>query len=162
MTFLEILIKLRKIVRSVNLESKRVEKEQGVSIPQLLCLQFLADQPDYKTNAAKLKGFLNLNASTISGILSRLEKKGLIAKLPKTVDKRVTAIVLTEKGMKLLKDAPITFQQKLTERLKTLPDDKIKIISEGINLLTEIMEVDALDAAPIITSDAFISENNSK
>jgi DNA-binding MarR family transcriptional regulator len=162
MTFLEILIKLRKIVRSVNLESKRVEKEQGVSIPQLLCLQFLADQPEYKTNASKLKSFLNLNASTISGILSRLEKKGLIAKLPKTVDKRVTAIVLTEKGMKLLQTAPITFQQKLTERLKTLPKDKIIIISEGINLLTEIMEVDELDAAPIITSDTFISEKNSK
>ena len=77
MTFIDILIKLRKIVRSVNLESKRVEKEQGVSIPQLLCLQFLAEQEDYKTNAVKLKAFLNLNASTISGILRRLEKKGL-------------------------------------------------------------------------------------
>ena len=42
MNFIDILIRLRKIVRSVNLESKRVEKEQGVSIPQLLCLQFLA------------------------------------------------------------------------------------------------------------------------
>ena len=162
MTFLEILIKLRKIVRSINLESKRVEKEQGVSIPQLLCLQFLASQPEYKTNAAKLKDILNLNASTISGILSRLEKKGLIAKLPKTADKRVTVIVLTERGMNLLEHAPITFQQKLTEKLKILPKDKIKIISEGINLLTEVMEVDELDAAPIITSETFISEKKSE
>ena len=70
MTFIDILIKLRKIVRSINLESKRVEKEQGVSIPQLLCLQFLSEQEDYRTNAAKLKTFLNLNASTISGSAS--------------------------------------------------------------------------------------------
>lgn len=75
MTFIEILIKLRRIVRSINLESKRVDKELGVSIPQLLCLQFLAEQEDYRANASKLKAFLNLNASTITGIISRLEKK---------------------------------------------------------------------------------------
>lgn len=84
MTFSDILIKLRRIVRSVNLESKKVEKEQGVSIPQLLCLQFLAEQEDFKTNAAKLKTFLNLNASTVSGIIRRLEKKRIGCKTSKS------------------------------------------------------------------------------
>jgi DNA-binding MarR family transcriptional regulator len=158
MTFIDILIKLRKIVRSVNLESKRVEKEQGVSIPQLLCLQFLAEQKDYRANATKLKDFLNLNASTISGILRRLEKKGLVAKLPKALDKRVTLISLTASGMKLIQSAPITFQQKLSEKLQALPPDKLKTIIEGIDLLTNIMEVDEIDASPIITSKENLSE----
>jgi len=158
MTFIDILIKLRKIVRSVNLESKRVEKEQGVSIPQLLCLQFLAEQEDYKTNASKLKSFLNLNASTISGIIRRLEKKGLIAKLPKAADKRVTLISLTAKGMELLQSAPITFQQKLSEKLQALPPEKLQTIIDGIDILTSIMEVDEIDASPIITSEEFSSE----
>jgi len=158
MTIIDILIRLRKIVRSVNLESKRVEKEQGVSIPQLLCLQYLAEQEDYKTNAAKLKAFLNLNASTISGILRRLEKKGLVAKLPKASDKRVTLISLTASGMDLLQSAPITFQQKLSEKLQALPPEKLLTIIEGIDLLTQIMEVDELDASPIITSEEFQSE----
>ena len=158
MTFIDILIKLRKIVRSVNLESKRVEKEQGVSIPQLLCLQFLAEQEDYKTNAVKLKAFLNLNASTISGILRRLEKKGLVAKLPKASDKRVTLISLTANGMELLKSAPITFQQKLSEKLQALPPEKLQTIIDGIDILTNIMEVDEVDASPIITSEEYISD----
>jgi len=158
MTFIDILIKLRKIVRSVNLESKRVEKEQGVSIPQLLCLQFLAEQEDYKTNAVKLKAFLNLNASTISGILRRLEKKGLVTKLPKALDKRVTLISLTASGMKLLQSAPITFQQKLSEKLQALPPEKLQTIIDGIDILTNIMEVDEVDASPIITSEEYISD----
>jgi len=158
MTFIDILIKLRKIVRSVNLESKRVEKEQGVSIPQLLCLQFLAEQEDYKTNAVKLKAFLNLNASTISGILRRLEKKGLVAKLPKALDKRVTLISLTASGMKLLQSAPITFQQKLSEKLQALPPEKLQTIIDGIDILTNIMDVDEVDASPIITSEEYISD----
>ena len=155
MTFIDILIKLRKIVRSINLESKRVEKEQGVSIPQLLCLQYLAEQEDYMTNAAKLKAFLNLNASTISGILRRLEKKGLIAKLPKASDKRITLIALTASGMDLIQAAPITFQQKLSEKLQALPPEKMQTIIEGIDILTSIMEVDEVSASPIITSDEF-------
>jgi DNA-binding MarR family transcriptional regulator len=158
MTFIDILIKLRKIVRSVNLESKRVEKEQGVSIPQLLCLQFLAEQEDYRTNAAKLKTFLNLNASTISGILKRLEKKGLVAKLPKASDKRVTLISLTASGMELIKSAPITFQQKLSKKLQALPPEKLQTIIDGIDILTKIMEVDEIDASPIITSEEFPKE----
>ena len=155
MTFIDILIKLRKIVRSVNLESKRVEKEQGVSIPQLLCLQFLAEQEDYRTNAAKLKTFLNLNASTVSGILKRLEKKGLVAKLPKASDRRVTLISLTASGMQLIKSAPITFQEKLSEKLQALPPEKLQTIVDGIDILTSIMEVDEIDASPIITSEEF-------
>jgi len=156
MNFIDILIKLRKIVRSINLESKRVEKEQGVSIPQLLCLQYLADQNEYKTNASKLKTFLNLNASTITGIISRLEKKGLVAKLPNATDKRVTLISLTTGGLDLLQNAPITFQQKLSEKLQALPPEKLKTIIEGIDLLTQLMEVDEMDASPIITSDRFL------
>jgi len=155
MTFSDILIKLRKIVRSINLESKKVEKEQGVSIPQLLCLQYLAEQKDYRTNASKLKTFLNLNASTISGIVQRLEKKGLVAKLPKASDKRVTLISLTASGMELLQYAPITFQQKLSKKLKALPPEKLQTIIEGIDLLTKLMEVEEVDASPIITSDEF-------
>jgi DNA-binding MarR family transcriptional regulator len=156
MTFIEILIKLRRIVRSVNLESKRVDKELGVSIPQLLCLQFLAEQDEFKANASKLKDFLNLNASTITGIISRLEKKNLVVKLPKSIDKRVTLISLTAKGKELIQNAPITFQQKLSEKLQALPPEKLKIIIEGIDLLTELMEVDEIDALPIITSEEFL------
>lgn len=143
-------------MRSVNLESKRVDKELGVSIPQLLCLQFLAEQDEFKANASKLKDFLNLNASTITGIISRLEKKNLVVKLPKSIDKRVTLISLTAKGKELIQNAPITFQQKLSEKLQALPPEKLKIIIEGIDLLTELMEVDEIDALPIITSEEFL------
>ena len=156
MTFIEMLIKLRRIVRSINLESKRVDKELGVSIPQLLCLQFLAEQEDFRTNASKLKGFLNLNASTITGIISRLEKKNLVVKLPKSIDKRITLISLTAKGMELIQNAPITFQQKLSEKLQELSPDKLKTIIEGIDLLTELMEFDEIDASPIITSEELL------
>jgi len=149
--YIEILIKLRKIIRSINLESKKIEKELGISIPQLLVLQYLSDQPDYRAFAKDIKGYINLNASTVSGIISRLESKGLVAKLPKPNDKRAVFITLTAKGAELLRKSPTTLQEKLSHRLKKLSPEQIDELDRNIELLTNIMDVKDLDAAPLIT-----------
>ena len=98
MNYAEILINIRKISRSVNLESKRLEKEYGISIPQLLALNYLREQNNFLASHKSIKDFLKLNASTVTGIITRLEKKGLVAKLPRLQDKRVSLITLTAKG----------------------------------------------------------------
>ena len=39
---------IRKIVRAINLESKRVQKDLNISIPQLLTLKYLQCSPNKK------------------------------------------------------------------------------------------------------------------
>ncbi len=151
MKYIEILVKLRKIIRSINLESKKIEKELGISIPQLLVLQYLSDQEDYRAFAKDIKKYINLNASTVSGIISRLETKSLVAKLPKPNDKRAVYITLTAKGAELLQKSPTTLQEKLSHRLKKLTPQQINELDRNIELLTTIMDVEDLDAAPLIT-----------
>ena len=153
MKYLEILIKLRKIIRSINLESKRIENEYGISIPQLLMLQYLSDQPDFKASAKDIKGYINLNASTVSGIIKRLEAKGLVARLPNPSDRRGAFVTLTAKGAVLLKTSPTTLQEKLSERLKALTPQQIDALNENIDLLIRIMDAENVDAAPIIAAD---------
>ena len=50
MNYTEIIIKIRQIVRSINLESKKVQSDFGVSIPQVLCLEFLKQSPNYQAS----------------------------------------------------------------------------------------------------------------
>ena len=57
MNYTDILTQIRKIIRSVNLESKRIEKEYGISIPQLLCLNYLNGRDDYKATHKELKDY---------------------------------------------------------------------------------------------------------
>ena len=92
-----------------------------------------------------------LNASTVTGILKRLEGRGLIAKLPNTKDRRATFITLTAKGADLLKEPPTTLQEKLTARLQRLTPAQISALDENIDLLVQIMDAEDLDASPIIT-----------
>ncbi|MFT7498334.1 MAG: DNA-binding MarR family transcriptional regulator [Porticoccaceae bacterium] len=157
MKYIEILIKLRKIIRSINLESKKIEKELGISIPQLLVLQYLSDQNDYRAFAKDIKEYINLNASTVSGIISRLESKSLVAKLPKSNDKRATYIILTAKGADLLYKYPPTLQEKLSKRLKKLTPEQIEELDRNIELLTLIMDVEGMDAAPLLTIEEMTS-----
>jgi len=75
MNYTDILIHIRKIVRALNLESKRIQKEYGISIPQMLCLIFLAGCKDSRSTHKAVADYLNLNKSTVTGIIGRLEKK---------------------------------------------------------------------------------------
>lgn len=151
MKYIEILIKLRKIIRSINLESKKIEKELGISIPQFLVLQYLSNQDDYRAFAKDIKTYLNLNASTVSGIISRLDSKSLVARSTKPDDKRASFIILTAKGADLLNKYPPTLQEKLTQRLKKLSPDQIAELDRNIELLTVIMDVEDIDATPLLT-----------
>ena len=101
--------------------------------------------------AKNIKSYINLNASTVSGIVSRLESKGLVAKQPKPNDKRAVYITLTAKGAELLQKSPTTLQEKLSQKLKKLTPTQIDELDRNIELLTSIMDVEDLDAAPLLT-----------
>lgn len=147
----EILIKIRKIVRSINLESKKIQKEYGVSIPQVLCLGYLKDSENYQASQGEIKKFLNLNSSTTSGIINRLEAKNLVARLPKSGDKRVVNIALTSNGDKLLAKIPFLLHEQLTKKLDELKPAAIRQIHESLELLIEMLEITDVDASPLIT-----------
>jgi len=158
MDYTEVLTSLRKIIRSVNLESKRIEKEYGISIPQLLCLNFLNQQEAFQASQKEIKDFLSLNASTVTGIINRLEKKGLIAKLPKREDKRVSYITITAKGADLIQNTPELLHERLTQKLRSLPSSKLEELRYAFKILADFLDVEGIEASPIITGEISLKE----
>ena len=158
----EIIMKIRKIVRSINLESKKIEKEYGVSIPQVLCLNYIRESKNFQAGQGEIKKFLNLNASTTSGIIDRLEAKGLAARLPKSGDKRVVTIALTSKGDQLLKKIPALLQEKLAEKLEKLDNDTRGKIRESLELLVGLLDIEDIEVFPpsVGEPDDYIQDNN--
>ena len=154
----DILIKIRKIIRSINLESKKIQKEYGVSIPQVLCLNYLHDAENFQATQGELKRFLNLNSSTISGIIFRLEKKGLVARLPKSGDKRVVNIALTSAGDKLISSMPSLLHEQLSKKLSTLQASELRMIEESLDLLVRLLDIQSVEASPMITIEGHIED----
>lgn len=154
----DILIKIRKIVRSVDIESKKIQKEYGVSIPQVLCLGFLHESANYQSTQSEIRNFLNLNSSTVSGIINRLEKKGLLARLPKSGDKRVVNIALTSAGDKLLGTIPSLLHEQLSKKLQKLDDTEIKKVEKSLDTLVTLLEIEQVEASPLITLESDLED----
>ncbi|MEQ8423297.1 MAG: MarR family transcriptional regulator [Cyclobacteriaceae bacterium] len=151
METLDILIDIRKIVRSINLESKRVQKEFGISIPQLLCLGHIDRAEQKKATHGELMKLLSLNSSTITGIINRLEKKGLIKRLPKTGDKRVTYIGINPAGQDVVRQAPDILHDQLATKIKSLPISTQQKVKDALSIIVEAMEIEKVEASPMIT-----------
>lgn len=157
--YTDILINIRKIIRSINLESKRIDKQYGISIPQYLCLNFLNTREVFRATAKEIGIHLNLNASTVSGLIVRLEKKGYVAKVPHSEDKRSSYIYLTAIGAQVVNSIPDLLHEKLTTKLKQLPDKDLNSLQSSLALLIGFMEVEGLDASPVIAPDEHIISN---
>jgi DNA-binding MarR family transcriptional regulator len=153
MDSLNILVSIRKIVRSLNLESKSIQKEYGLSITQLLCLGHLESSLNYQCTHQELMQLLSLNSSTVTGIINRLEKRGYVVRLPKTGDRRVTYITLTAAGLKLLQETPNILHERLASRIDGLPKEDKEMIKKALEIITSAMEIKQIDASPLLTSD---------
>lgn len=154
----QILSNIRKILRSLNLESKRIQKAHGVSIPQLLCLDFLHESDRMQSTVKEISIHLNLNSSTVSGIVKRLQSKGLVAKLPNPEDRRGALIALTEAGANLVKDTPDLLHHRLRDRLAKLDPATGKQLHESLDLLVNLMGIEDVDASPLVVEGAIDDE----
>ena len=151
-----IMISIRKIVRAINLESKRIEKDYSLSIPQLLTLKYLEEKTEYKSSMKELKEHLSLNASTVSGIVARLESKGFIARLPNPTDKRSTPIVLTSNGNRLIKQTDESLHERVMRKSNSLTEEEYRQILVSFQTIIEIFDIDNVDASPIISGQTDI------
>lgn len=150
---LEIIVSIRKIVRSLNLESKAIQKDFGLSITQLLCLGHLHNSPDYRSTFKELMDLLSLNSSTVSGILNRLEKRGYVARLNNEADRRAKSIALTASGMKLLEETPNVLHDRLSQKLDKLSQEDKQMIQKALAIITAAMEIKEIDASPLLTNE---------
>lgn len=157
MDYTEVIISIRRLVRAIDLDSKRSEKETGLSIPQLLALMFMSKQDDYQSSQLELRKYLHLNSSTVTGIVSRLVAKGYIARLPSKEDKRATRLTLTQEGVEVLDASSPILHEKLSKKLSGLSTEQLESIQSSLSQLIALLEADDIDASAVITSSSQIS-----
>ena len=76
----------------------RIGAEHDVSLTQLRVLGILRDR---RVKMSELADYLGLDKSTISGLVDRAEKRGLLRREPNPVDGRAVDVFLTDEGTEL-------------------------------------------------------------
>ena len=139
----EIIYQIRRLVQARELYTKELNKNYAVTAAQLNCLLALHENgPLPPSQIAKI---IMVKSSTVTGIIDRLEQKGLVVRLRNSPDRRVITIQLTAAGKKLANNAPPPIQLKILDGLKKLSKDDIKRIVASLNMLTHMLDVQDLE-----------------
>ena len=75
----EVLISLRRIVRAIELQSRQLVRSHGLTGPQILILKTLMQSSE--TTVGQLAEQVSLSKPTVTDILNRLEKYGMVQRL---------------------------------------------------------------------------------
>jgi MarR family transcriptional regulator, lower aerobic nicotinate degradation pathway regulator len=97
---------------------ERRAAEHDLSITQARLLGVLRDRTPTMNELARLLG---LDKSSVSGLVDRAERRGLVVRIPSTDDRRAVRVGLTDQGRSLVSDASIRFGTDLSTMLDLVP-----------------------------------------
>ncbi len=153
-----ILTAIRRVIRSVDKYSRKINIELGLTTPQLLCLDALGKYGHIITKELAKK--VNLSESTVIGIVDRLEAKQYVARERSKDDRRKVYLSLTDAGQGILNATPSLLQDKLSSALAELDIDRLETITASLEQVVEMMDAKDLDASPNLLPHADIEIKN--
>ena len=139
----DIIYSIRRLMQAEELYTKELNKIYNISAAQLNCLLTLYENgPLPPSQIAK---FIMVNSSTVTGIIDRLEQKGLVRRQRISSDRRVITIELTNNGIILAENAPPPIQAKLIVGLNKLSEKEIERTAKILLKLTNMLDVQDLE-----------------
>ena len=148
----DIVSALRRIVRAIDLQSRRMVDACGLTGPQLVVLREVGRLSGASISA--LARSVSLSQPTVSGILERLEKRGLVRRERSEQDRRSVFVTLTPQGGGTLRDAPSLLQDRFQRELSRLEEWERTQMLSILQRLAGMMDAEALDAAPMLETGA--------
>lgn len=143
-----VLALVRRIIRAVDVQSKRVAKETGLTIPQLVVLQAIADLGE--VTSGRLSAQVSLSAATVTTILDKLEARGLVERYRNAHDRRVVHARLTTAGAAKLAQTPALLHVRFTDAFGQLPAARQSEILDALEAVADLLDPESTDAAPVL------------
>lgn len=134
---------MRRLMQAGERYTKELNKKFSVSAPQIACLLALLDNGPI--SPSRIADKIMVESSTVTGILDRLEQKGLVNRTRVSPDRRVITVELTEAGRRLAENAPPPIQHKIVQGLRKIEEKERRQIIEALSRLTEFIDAEELD-----------------
>ena len=138
---------IRRLNRAVYLDASRTSREFGLTRSQSGVLKILDTYGPL--SSADLSRKLYMTPSNMTGIIDRLEKKGLVDRTRQPVDRRVVLITLTESGKDLSRLLPDSIERKLVSELIVLSPEQIQTLSKAMNQIVHLMDAHWIEDTPL-------------
>ena len=131
---------VRHVVRTLREGSRKAEREVGVSAAQLFVLQRLAGSQALSVNELATRTFTH--QSSVSVVVTKLVRRGLVKRTRAADDGRRVEISLTAAGRAVLVRAPAATQDRLIAALALLGRATRQRLAGDLGLLLDAMGIE--------------------
>lgn len=145
-----VLISLRKIIQSIAINSRSLVKRVGLTGPQLTILLEVSNSGE--VSVGEVAKAISLSQGTVTGIIERLENRGLVVRRRSEFDRRRVLVKTTAAGQQLLDTAPPLMQEVFVERFNNLQEWEQTMILSSLQRLVSIMDAKSIEAAAILST----------
>jgi DNA-binding MarR family transcriptional regulator len=144
----DILLALRQISQATDLQSRALLLRCGLTGPQLIVLREL--ERSGQVPIGSLARRVSLSQATVTGIVERLEKRGLVERTRDHSDRRRVLVQSTKEGREVSENAPSVLQERFAEELLRLADWEQNLILSSLQRVSAMMQADRLSAEQIL------------
>jgi DNA-binding MarR family transcriptional regulator len=138
---------IRRLIRAVYLDSQKISGRYGLTEPQSAVVRNLYSIGPM--SSADLSRRLFVTPSNITGIIDRLEKKGLVERIRKQGDRRVALITLTDAGKQLSHTLPDPIMKKFIAELADLEPQHVQLLAMAMNQILNLIDTQDVEEEPL-------------
>jgi DNA-binding MarR family transcriptional regulator len=134
----EITYLIRRLIQAEKVYSKQLNRSYRVSRAQMNCLRTLYENgPLPPSTIAKN---ITVKASTVTGVVDRLERKGMVARFRNIQDRRGIGIQLTEAGREFIENGPRPIRECILNGLKHLTESETDYVIRALTRVVDMLE----------------------
>ena len=144
----ESLIALRRILRATEAFSRELAQSAGVTPAQLRVLQIVKQRDGVIPKALALQ--MRVGQATVTSLVDKLVAQGLVRRQPSQIDRRQTHVMITDKGLDCLRQAPDAQQQRFVRAFQRLPDWEQAQLVSSLERVAEMLDAGNTDASTVL------------
>lgn len=156
-TVAETMDNIRRVFQVINEQSKKVEKETGLTGPQIWAVKTISEKGSIRIS--ELGKAMYLHPATVVGIVDRLEKRGFVVRERSSDDRRVVDVRLSPEGKALVSSSPEVASNKIIHGLESLPMEDLAMIHRGLERLVSILDAQNLPPKLIGAAEVNLPED---
>jgi DNA-binding MarR family transcriptional regulator len=146
----EMLVALRRVMRAVDIHSRRLVQSHGLTGPQAVVLKEVVRAATL--TSGELAKRVNLGQGTVTEIVKRLESRQLLKREQSDSDRRRVNVSPTQAGCDVIAESPPLLQETFAQRFSALKDWEQNLLLSSVQRVAELMDAEQIDAAPMLSS----------
>jgi DNA-binding MarR family transcriptional regulator len=141
----QLIVELRRIARAADVHSHLLQREYGITGPQLATLRVIRRlQP---ITAGALAKATHVGFATMSGILDRLVAHQFITRTRDPDDRRSVILKITRPGERLLESAPSILQTRLRQEIDQMSESRRTMLLNMMRSVADFMQAELNESA---------------